>query len=167
MSATRVDDPTPKPPNVVFNTVDVDRTYRYVAIEHVGKYASKLALRIELGPGAPPADLHADQVRTETGRYHDVEFAPAKVHPERPTLRTADEFFGLQSKLAAVRLVEGLAAHWRASFCERDSFSFEEAARCAIAGVETPDGVAKALQTEYRGDTGELARALGPGPSAH
>jgi hypothetical protein len=141
-------------------TVEVERMYSYVAIEHVGKYSSALGVRVDLGAGLPPAEIRADQSRTEMGRYHDVEFAPAKVHAERPVLRTADEFFALQVKLAQYKLVEGLKSHWQTSFCRFEAPDLEQAARCAIGSSEVDESVMKALEPEYAGDSREILRAV-------
>jgi hypothetical protein len=142
------------------STLTRDRHHAFVATEHVGRYVSAVLIRIDLGPAAPPVEIHANQDRTETGLYHDEEFGPAGIHPERPSLHSKEEFIALEIKFARYKLIEGLKEHWRKTFCEHDLFALEDAARCASGAAEYPPAVRAALESEFRGDVALLSSLL-------
>lgn len=130
-----------------------ERLFKYSAVEHRGQYAGHLVISIQLGTEQMLQPLVVEQ-REElrlNGWYHDVTFAPAGITPKRPGLPAHETWVDLQLQKLGTSTAAALAQHWASRFCRADTYSMEEAARCARLRTPELPGAVRAKFTEIFG----------------
>lgn len=112
---------------------DEPRIFTYRATKHEGRYQASYDLAINLRSGQRIISLRESLDDAKSGFEHDVEFAPAGVHPESGAIPTARAWRDQQHARLTQRIGAALDQVWVDSFCTEAVSTIEEAARCVHA----------------------------------
>jgi hypothetical protein len=130
---------------VVTRYRDEPRVFNYRAIKHEGRYKATYDLVLVVGSGQRVIPLRESLDDAKSAFEHDVEFAPAGVHPESGAIMTARAWRDQQRTRLANRIGAALDQAWVESFCSEGVATIEDAARCVHA---RPAQVPAAVRTK-------------------
>ena len=137
---------------------EVPRSFEYQALQV--ERSQSYAVRAELTVGGQSAaSAGRDASDAVSGYSHDVVFAEANVHPQRPDFPAPEGWFSARAAELAANLAEAQADGWRARFCRSGAYDLEAAARCARAVSKLPAEAVAALRGVMGADA-VLAPAL-------
>jgi hypothetical protein len=147
---------------------DVPRSFEYQAlqVERSQSYAVRAELIIA---GQSTASAGRDTSDALSGYAHDVVFAEANVHPQRPEFPAPEGWLSARGAELAANLAESQADGWRARYCRTGAYDLEAAARCARAVSKLPAEATQALRQALGADAmlaPALLRAAAQLPSA-
>lgn len=139
---------------------DEPRIFTYRATKHDGRYQASYALAIDLGSGQRVVSLRESVDDAKSAFEHDVEFAPAGVHPESGAIPTARAWRDQQRARLAQRIGAALDQAWVDSFCTEAVSSIEEAARCVHARPAKVPAAVRARISELVADDPALVLTI-------
>lgn len=139
---------------------DEPRVFSYRAIKHEGRYQASYDVAINLGQNHRVTPLREVAEDAKSAFEHDVEFAPAGVHPESGAIPTARAWRDQQRARVSRRIGEALHKAWTDNFCSEAVASIEEAARCVHARPRKPPAAVRAKIQELVADNLSLVLSL-------
>jgi hypothetical protein len=138
---------------------DESHSEDYPAIERDATYKSRLRLRIDAG--LPEITASVDANAHQSGDDIDATFAAAGVVPSRANLPTHEQFAAAQHGRLADQLLSLMKAEYSRRYCTAASYTIEEAARCAVAGIDSlPRQARDSLGQVFGGETSYLGAVL-------
>lgn len=139
---------------------DEPRVFTYRATKHEGRYQATYALAINLGNQQRVISLRESLDDAKSAFEHDVEFAPAGVHPESGAIPTARDWRDQQRTRISLRIGAALDQAWVDDFCTEGVATIEEAARCVHARPAKVPAAVRAKIHELVADDTSLVLAL-------
>ena len=138
---------------------DEERSQQYPAIQRLATYDSRL--RLHLDAGLPEITASVDATDHQSGYDVDVTIPVAGVTPSRAELPTHEQFAAEQHARLAAQLLDLMKAEYSRRFCTAPTYTIEEAARCAVAGIDqVPRQARAALGQVFGGETSYLGAVL-------
>ena len=139
---------------------DEPRVFTYRAIKHEGRYQASYDLVINVGNQQRAINLRESVDDARAAFEHDVEFAPAGVHPESGAIPTARAWRDQQRTRLAQRITTALDQSWVDTFCTEAVSTMEEAARCVHARPAKVPAAVRAKIHELVADDTSLVLSL-------
>jgi hypothetical protein len=147
---------------------DEPRIFRYQATKLDGRYQATFFISIDVGSGIRPIEARGSAEDARSAYDHDVEFAPAGVHPEHTDLPS--DLWWRQQQRSRVHdtVLASLDRSWTQSFCNEGVSAIEEAARCArVRPKPAPAAVRAQIAALISDDPDAVLTLPRPGESAH
>lgn len=145
---------------VVTRYRDEPRVFDYRAIKHEGRYQASYDLAINLGSQQRIISLRESIDDAKSAFEHDVEFAPAGVHPESGAIPTARAWRDQQRARLSQRISAALDQAWVDVFCTDGVATIEDAARCVHARPAKVPAAVRAKIHELVADDTSLVLSL-------
>lgn len=145
---------------VVTRYRDEPRVFTYRAIKHEGRYQASYDVAIDFGNKQRVIPLRESVEDARSAYEHDVEFAPAGVHPESGAIPSARAWRDQQRARLVQRLTPALDTMWVDSFCSEAASTIEDAARCVHARPAKVPAAVRAKIHELVADDTALVLSL-------
>jgi len=135
------------------------REYSFLATVVTATYLTDVRAALNLPRVTIPIRIESREV--EFGLYHDSNFEPANVRPERPEFSTIESWrTKIASNIESASSKE-LVETWKRRFCQSSNSSRESAARCAASNNDAASRqTASFFQKEFGVPLDELQRLI-------